>query len=111
MSVAIDYTASNKDPKDPDSLHYNDDDKTDPEKFNQYQKAMMQVGKVLETYAYKRKFMAYGFGGKVEGADQVSHCFELNGNKDDPAIDGLQNMLNTYRESLEKVRLWGPTMF
>jgi hypothetical protein len=33
--------------------------------------------------------MAFGYGGKVKGAEAVSHCFELNENKTDPAIDGL----------------------
>lgn len=108
MSVAIDYTASNGDPSDPSSLHYNDPDRT---KKNQYEIAMEQVGKVLETYAYKKKFMAYGYGGKVNGQEQVSHCFELNGNQKDPAIDGLQNLLDKYKESLSKVKLWGPTIF
>jgi hypothetical protein len=37
MSVAIDYTASNGDPSDPKSLHYNN---PDPKKFNQYETAM-----------------------------------------------------------------------
>ena len=108
MSVAIDYTASNGDPTEPSSLHYNNPDK---EKKNQYETAMEQVGKVLETYAYKKKFMAFGFGGRVGSSEHCSHCFELNGNQQDPAINGLQSLLDTYRQSLGSIKLWGPTIF
>ena len=57
---------------------------------------MTHVGKILDTYAYKHKFMAYGFGGKPPGATSVSHCFSLNG-CDDPSINGLDNLISTYR--------------
>jgi hypothetical protein len=55
--------------------------------------------------------MAFGFGGKVDGQDHCSHCFELNGNKGDPAINGLTDLIVTYRKSLESITLWGPTIF
>ena len=72
---------------------------------------MEQVGKVLETYAYHKKFMAFGFGGKRDDNAGVSHCFELNGNAKDPAITGLSKLLDTYKESLKTITLWGPTIF
>ena len=99
MSVAIDYTASNGDPTDPNSLHH-----YDLNGKNQYEIAMEQVGKVLETYAYHKKFMAFGFGGKRDDNAGVSHCFELNGNAKDPAITGLSKLLDTYKESLKTIR-------
>ena len=61
MSVAIDYTASNGDPENPDSLHhFSVDGSQGP---NPYEIAMRKVGGILETYAYKKRFAAYGFGG------------------------------------------------
>ena len=54
---------------------------------------MEKVGNILETYAYKKKFMAYGFGARTEGADKVDHCFALNGNLEDPSIEGLPNLI------------------
>lgn len=109
MSLAIDYTASNGEVTDPKSLHYVNKD--DPSKLNEYEIAMEHVGKILDTYAYKHKFMAYGFGGKPKGSKQVSHCFPLNGNEKDPSINGLDLLKKTYRESLSEVELYGPTLF
>ena len=54
LSVAIDFTASNKD------LHLISDDKTHR---NDYEAAIYEVGKVLEPYTYKQKFAGFGFGG------------------------------------------------
>ena len=119
MSVAIDYTASNGDPQDPESFHYLNDE---IDKLNQYESAMKQVGNVLDYYAYKNKYYAYGFGGRPlfmeedpKSSQGVSverqNCFPLNGNLKNPAIHGLDNLICTYRESLEGVELWGPTFF
>ena len=44
LVVAIDFTASNGDPNDPRSLHYNS---ADPNVLNQYQMAIHSVGNVL----------------------------------------------------------------
>jgi hypothetical protein len=110
MSLAIDYTASNGDVKNPKSLHFINEDS---EKMNEYETAMSAVGKILNTYAYKHKFMAYGFGGipKDSKDGKVSHCFPLNGNEKDPSIDGLDKLMKTYRDSLSEVKLYGPTLF
>lgn len=109
MSVAIDYTASNGEVEDPKSYHHINN--KDSEYQNEYEIAMYHVGKVLDTYAYKHKFMAYGFGGKPRGEDEVSHCFPLNGNMEDPSITGLEKMMKTYKQSLSDVELNGPTLF
>lgn len=71
--VAIDFTASNEDPKDPKSLHY-----MNPHGFNKYQESIINVGEILEKYNYDRMFPCYGFGAKLPNG-QVSHCFALNG--------------------------------
>jgi hypothetical protein len=77
MNLAIDYTASNKDPLDPDSLHhYIPGEENEP---NDYEIALQNVGAILEHYAKDKQFSAYGFGGVPEGAKQVSHCFNING--------------------------------
>ena len=50
MSVAIDFTASNKDPSDPESLHAQRSD--DPNFKNDYERVIEDVGAILESYAY-----------------------------------------------------------
>ena len=118
MSVAIDYTASNGDPSCSSSLHYiSEKTETGFRQENQYEQAMTSVGNILETYAYKKRFSCYGFGGipKFAGSNSVSHCFFLgrdpNSGQLCPEIDGLENMLKAYRHSLKGVKLYGPTFF
>ena len=83
LSVAIDFTASNHD-------RHN----IIEGKLNDYQLAIKEVGKILEPYAYKKKFAGYGFGGipTFSGHDTVQHCFNLNGSTD-PTIEGVENLL------------------
>ena len=59
MQVAVDFTLSNGDINSPDSLH----DLT--EKKNQYIKAIMGIGNILQEYDTDKKYPAYGFGGKL----------------------------------------------
>ncbi|KAG6646185.1 hypothetical protein CIPAW_08G175900 [Carya illinoinensis] len=65
---------SNGNPRNPDSLHY-----VDPSgQLNSYQKAIMEVGEVIQFYDSNRRFPAWGFGGKTFDGT-ISHCFNLNG--------------------------------
>ena len=84
LSVAIDFTASNGKRHDVDV----------DGQLNDYELAILEVGNILEPYAYKQKFAGFGFGGVpgYQGADTVSHCFNLNGDRD-PTINGLENLL------------------
>ena len=43
--------------------------------------------------------------------NRVNHCFALNGNKDNPEIQGVQNIIETYRKALPQISLSGPTLF
>ena len=45
FTVGVDFTLSNKDPKNPTSLHY-----IDPLKPNQYTQALVAVGSVCQDY-------------------------------------------------------------
>ena len=59
--VAIDYTGSNGDPRDPKSLHY-----FDPvHQNNQYTNAIRAVGDIIQEYDSDKQFPAYGFGAKL----------------------------------------------
>lgn len=56
LSLAIDYTASNGAYTNPTSLHSLNGQ-------NQYEKAILCVGSILEAYDYDKSNAVYGFGG------------------------------------------------
>ncbi|KAL4584676.1 hypothetical protein LXL04_009284 [Taraxacum kok-saghyz] len=104
--VAIDFTASNGNPRLPDSLHYIDHSG----RPNAYQKAILEVGEVLQCYDSDKKFHAWGFGARpIDGP--VSHCFNLNGSSGHSEVEGIQGIMNAYASALFNVTLAGPTLF
>ena len=89
LSVAIDFTASNGNRHD---IVLDD--------LNEYELAILEIGRILEPYAYKQKFAGFGFGGipRYQDTDEVSHCFNLNGDVD-PTIIGAHQLLEAYRHA------------
>ncbi|KAH0849689.1 hypothetical protein HID58_096177 [Brassica napus] len=89
--VAIDFTASNGNPRLPDSLHY-----VDPSgHLNAYQRAIVELGEVLQFYDSDKRFPAWGFGARpIDGP-----------------VDGIQGILTSYTSALFNVSLAGPTLF
>ena len=106
LEIAIDYTLSNGDPNEPDSLHY-----MNGEKRNDYEEAIKSCGDIIAYYDSDELFPVYGFGGIPQGSEEVSHCFNINFNKDNPNIKGIDNVLKIYKESLKKIEFYGPTYF
>ncbi|XP_076943911.1 protein BONZAI 3-like [Bidens hawaiensis] len=104
--VAVDFTASNGDPRNPDSLHYIDYSG----RLNAYQQAIMEVGEVIQVYDYDKRFPAWGFGGKLYNGS-VSHCFNLSGNAGNFEVGGVQGIMDAYKNALHTVSLHGPTLF
>ncbi|KAF8401570.1 hypothetical protein HHK36_012514 [Tetracentron sinense] len=104
--VAVDFTASNGNPRNPDSLHY-----IDPSgRLNAYQQAILEVGEVIQFYDSDRRFPAWGFGGKtIDGS--VSHCFNLNGSASEFEVEGVEGIMSAYASALHNVALAGPTLF
>ena len=105
LAIAIDYTLSSNGPNNPIPLH-----NIDPRYPNDYEKAIESCGNIIATYNDDQLFPVYGFGGKPNGSEEVSHCFNINF-KDDPNIKGIKNIIKTYKESLSKIELFGPTYF
>ncbi|KAF3514485.1 hypothetical protein F2Q69_00005289 [Brassica cretica] len=104
--VAIDFTASNGNPRLPDSLHY-----IDPSgHLNAYQRAIVDVGEVLQFYDSDKRFPAWGFGARPFDSP-VSHCFNLNGSSSYSEVDGIQGIMTSYTSALFNVSLAGPTLF
>ena len=45
---------------------------------------------LMDKYDYNPEIAAYGFGACLPGNRVASDCFPLNGNADNPYIDGLE---------------------
>jgi hypothetical protein len=104
LITAIDFTGSNRDPRDPRSLHY-----IGVDSINSYEKCIRAVGEILCPYDSDQMFPMFGFGAKVGGV--VSHCFPLTFNPQAPCVHGLEGMIGAYRNALVQVQLSGPTLF
>ncbi|KMT13538.1 hypothetical protein BVRB_4g083170 isoform A [Beta vulgaris subsp. vulgaris] len=104
--VAVDFTASNGNPRNSESLHY-----IDPSgRLNAYQQAIMEVGEVIQFYDSDRCFSAWGFGGRtMEG--NISHCFNLNASPYNSEVEGIEGIMAAYNSALQTVALSGPTLF
>jgi hypothetical protein len=112
LLIGIDFTKSNGDPKESDSLHHIDDSKTYSDKPNEYLQAIQGVGDILQYYDSDKKIPVYGFGAKLPASyTHVSHCFALNGNIFDPEVNGIPEVKEVYKKSLKQVILHGPTIF
>ena len=106
LSVAIDFTLSNGHPSERDSLHYLDLNK------NEYLSAIRSVGNILQYYDSDKQIPVLGFGATVPpSTNRASHCFALNGNIFDPEVDGLEGVMEAYKNALKNVNLYGPTNF
>lgn len=72
LIVGIDFTASNGDLDWDKSLHY-----LSSKMPNDYQKAIISVGDILNHYDSDKKYPVYGFGAKVptQNGYTLSHCF------------------------------------
>ncbi|KAL1420742.1 hypothetical protein MTO96_004475 [Rhipicephalus appendiculatus] len=106
FTVAVDFTASNGDPRDPASLHF-----MDPVRPNAYAMAIRAVGEVIQDYDSDKMFPALGFGARLPPDGRVSHEFFLNGSATDPYCAGIQGVLEAYQRTLQSVQLYGPTNF
>ena len=78
LTIGIDFTGSNGNPRDRDSLHgINDQGKP-----NQYQLAIRTCGDILAYYDYDQTFPVYGYGAVLPNAHLANHCFPLNLSQD-----------------------------
>lgn len=105
FTVAIDFTASNRNPTEPNSLHYISNQPND------YMKAIWSVGNVIQDYDSDKMYPALGFGAKVPPTWQVSHEFAINFNNSNPFCAGVQGIIDAYRNCIYQVELYGPTNF
>ena len=53
-----------------------------------------------------------GFGAAVPPyGTTANHCFALNGNIFDPEVDGIDGVVEAYKNAISRVNLYGPTNF
>lgn len=109
LIAAIDFTASNGDPKELSSLHYID--QNDKFKLNQYQSVLLSCTEILINYDYDKMIPVYGFGGKPFGEQKVNHFFSLNGDYENPDCFNIEGIMEAYTKSLYSTKLSGPTLF
>ena len=105
FSVAVDCTASNGNPSQQSSLHYNN-----PYQPNDYIKALTSVGQICQDYDTDKWFPSFGFGARIPPDMKVSHQFALNGtaNPNCYMVDGI---IQAYLATIQNVQLYGPTNF
>ncbi|XP_074539416.1 copine-4 [Halichoeres trimaculatus] len=104
FTVAIDFTASNGDPRNSCSLHY-----IHPFQPNEYLKALVAVGEICQDYDSDKMFPAFGFGAQIPPDYKVSHDFAVNFNEENPECAGIQGVVEAYQACLPKLQLYGPT--
>jgi hypothetical protein len=108
LFIAIDFTKSNKDYSLPGSLH----SFSDPDKPNDYVKAITAVVDILQHYDRDKRFPVYGFGARLPPSySHCSHCFACNGDFFDPEVEGIDEVLRVYQQAATSVVLHGPTCF
>ncbi|XP_052284363.1 copine-8-like isoform X2 [Dreissena polymorpha] len=105
-TIAIDFTASNGDPKTPSSLHF-----ISPYHPSPYCNALRAVGNIIKDYDSDQMFPALGFGARLPPNGIVSHEFALNGNPQNPYCQGIEGVVEAYTKAITSVQLYGPTNF
>lgn len=106
-TVSIDFTASNGNPRDPNSLHYI----AYGGNLNQYELAIKSVGEIIEDYDSDKLFPVLGFGARIPPRGDVSHLFYVNGHPDNPYCERTGGILASYKGCISRVQLYGPTNF
>ena len=107
MVVAIDCTASNGQPTERASLHYRGGQAHG--QLNEYQRAILSIGTILQDYDTDQRFPVFGFGGSIGG--RTEHCFPLTFDPGNVEVEGVAGIMNAYNLMLDVVQLSGPTYF
>ena len=90
LAVAIDFTASNGDPRQEGTPHYFHPPAS--KEWNDYEKAIFAVGSILAKYDSDQRFPVWGFGAKNNNV--VRHCFQCG---TEVEVEGVQGIMDAYR--------------
>mmetsp|Transcript_30324 Transcript_30324/g.61926 ORF Transcript_30324/g.61926 Transcript_30324/m.61926 type:complete len:743 (+) Transcript_30324:153-2381(+) len=101
LCVAIDFTSSNGNPREPGTLHFSMEGM-----MNDYEEAIKAIGTTISKYSLSKRFPVWGFGAKYDG--MVRHIFQC-GNA--PEANGVEGVLDAYRSVFESDFIMsGPTV-
>ncbi|XP_066483153.1 copine-6 [Tiliqua scincoides] len=104
FTVAIDFTASNGDPRSEHSLHF-----INPKEPNEYLKTLSSVGEICQDYDSDKQFPAFGFGARVPPDFEVTHDFAINFDPENPKCERISGVIEAYKRCLPQIQLYGPT--
>uniref|UniRef100_A0A6J0UYH6 Copine-6 n=1 Tax=Pogona vitticeps TaxID=103695 RepID=A0A6J0UYH6_9SAUR len=104
FTVAIDFTASNGDPRSEHSLHF-----INPKEPNEYLKTLSSVGEICQDYDSDKRFPAFGFGARIPPDFEVSHDFAINFDPENPECERISGVIEAYKRCLPQIQLYGPT--
>uniref|UniRef100_A0A8C1GWK3 Copine VII n=1 Tax=Cyprinus carpio TaxID=7962 RepID=A0A8C1GWK3_CYPCA len=104
FTVAIDFTASNGDPRNSCSLHY-----INPYQPNEYLKALIAVGEICQDYDSDKRFSALGFGARIPPNYEVKDRFLYTLYRFTCEKNKIQGVVEAYQNCLPKIQLYGPT--
>jgi hypothetical protein len=105
IAFSVDFTGSNLEARNPKSLHF-----YHPTQPNQYIQSMLAVSDVVQEYDSDRQFPCFGFGAILPGSKEANHFFHLNLGPN-PYISGMQAVIDTYVQTVQQIRFYGPTNF
>lgn len=103
--MGIDFTLSNRPCTEVGSLHH-----FAPGSLNQYQRAILALGEILEKYNSSGVIPCYGFGAVLPN-NQKSFDFPINLNFDAPYLNTYAQVFQCYQSVLGQIRFSGPTNF
>jgi hypothetical protein len=107
LTIGVDFTGSNRDPRDYDSLHNKDFNK------NQYLTAISAVGNIVLNFDTDQLIPFFGFGALINEHyyHDVSEYFAINSNIFRPEVAGLQGVVDSYKNVFTQIHFSGPTYF
>ena len=79
--------------------------------LNQYQRAILSLGEILEKYNNNGIIPCYGFGAKIDGNRNTNFEFPLNLNFEAPFCKNYGEMFHSYQNIFSRISLSGPTNF
>jgi len=107
FGVAVDFSSSNFDICDPNSLHFLDKSG----RPNSYEIAIRAIGQVIKCYGSQGLIPAFGFGANNPLNELNRDPFPLNNNISYPYCKGIEELINCYKSFLNTALVQKPTQF